>query len=214
MYKLVVFDLDGTLADTSEGIYNAHRATCSALNIDLNEHSLDGIIGGSLIDIYQERFGLDKDAARSAVRIYREWYQKFGIHQAEIYPGIEELLVKLQSMGFFLGVATLKRQDFAVEMLSDMGIKKYFNCIFGMDKKDILNKELLIRECMRHTGANAKDTVLIGDTKSDYMGALKTKVEFIGVTYGFGFNLNTSKKMSIRIVNNVEELLNLIIKDS
>lgn len=67
---------------------------------------------------------------------------------------------------------------------------------------------------MRHTDASAKDTVLVGDTKSDYMGDLKTKVDFIGVTYGFGFNLNTSKKMSIRTVNNVEELLNLIIKDS
>lgn len=214
MYKLIVFDLDGTLADTSEGIYNAHRAVCAALKINLSEHSLDGVIGGALIDIYQERFGLSIDAARKAIDIYREWYQNYGIHQAAIYPGIEELLAKLQSMDFFLGVATLKREDFAVQMLSDMGIKKYFNCICGMDKKDTLNKELLIRECMRHTDASAKDTVLVGDTKSDYMGALKTKVDFIGVTYGFGFNLNTSKKMSIRTVNNVEELLNIIIKDS
>lgn len=214
MYKLIVFDLDGTLADTSEGIYNAHRAACAALKIDLSEHSLNGVIGGALVDIYQERFGLSIDAARNAIDIYRGWYQNYGIHQAVIYPGIEELLAKLQSMGFFLGVATLKREDFAVEMLSDMGIKKYFNCICGMDTKDTLNKELLIHECMRHTGVSAKDTVLIGDTKNDYMGALRTKVDFIGVTYGFGFDQNESKITSIRTVNNIKELLNIITNDN
>lgn len=209
MYKLVVFDLDGTLADTSEGIYNAHRATCSALNIELNEHSLDGVIGGALIDIYQKRFGLDEDVARSAVKIYREWYQKYGIHQAEIYPGIEELLVKLQSMGFFLGVATLKREDFAVEMLSDMGIKKYFNCICGMDKRDTLNKEHLICECMRQTRVSAEETVMIGDTESDYIGAIRSKVDFIGVTYGFGFS---NSVIDIKTAHNNFDLLQKICR--
>lgn len=213
MYKLVVFDLDGTLVDTSEGIYNAHKAVCAALKIELSEHSLDGVIGGALIDIYQERFGLNIDAARSAIGIYREWYRKYGIHQAVIYPGIKELLARLQSTEIFLGVATLKREDFAVEILSDMGISKYFNCICGMDKEDTLNKELLIRKCIRQAGVSAKDTVLIGDTKNDYIGALRSKVDFIGVTYGFGFSPDKSVKGKIKIATNVKEILNLIIKD-
>lgn len=110
MYKLIAFNLGGTLAYTSEEIYNAHRVACVALKINLSENSLDSVIGGALIDIYQERFGLNINEARKALDIYRERYQNYGIYQTAIYPGIEELLAKLQGMFFSWCCYTKKRR--------------------------------------------------------------------------------------------------------
>lgn len=187
-YKLVIFDLDGTLADTSEGIYNAHRYTAGEIGIILEENSLNGVIGGELLKIYKERFWLEDDAARKAVDIYRLWYQEKGIFQAEIYQGIIELLTNLKSKGTKLAVATLKREDFAKKMLEDMGIAPMFEYILGMDAADTLNKEKLLRKSVELCNVKIEESVLIGDSMSDAKGASACAMDFVGVTYGFGFS--------------------------
>ena len=187
-YKLVIFDLDGTLADTSQGIYNAHRYTADKMGIVLDENSLNGVIGGELLKIYKTRFQLDDDSSRKAVDIYRLWYQEKGIYQAEIYPGIEELLVNLKSNGMKLAVATLKREDFAKKMLEDMKVARMFDHILGMDIEDTLNKEKLLRKCVELVNVKTNEAVLIGDSMNDAKGADACEMDFIGVTYGFGFS--------------------------
>ena len=188
MYKLVVFDLDGTLADTSEGIYNAHRYTTQAMGITLEKHSLDGVIGGELLKIYQQRFSLDEKNARRAVDIYRTWYQENGILQAALYDGMKETLAFLKERGYLLAVATLKREDFAKILLENLGVADCFDWIYGMDHEDTLNKEKLIRKCMASAGVAASETVLVGDSENDRKGAEACGVGFVGVTYGFGFS--------------------------
>ena len=198
-YKLVIFDLDGTLADTSQGIYNAHRHTANKMGIVLDENALNGVIGGELLQIYKERFYLADHEARRAVEIYRLWYQKNGIFQAEIYPGIVELLLDLKSKGIKLAVATLKREDFAKKMLEDMGVAKMFDHILGMDIEDTLNKEKLLRKCVELSNVKADETVLVGDSIYDAKGAGACEMNFIGVTYGFGF----SDKKNINSVESI-----------
>lgn len=186
-YKLVIFDLDGTLADTSEGIYNAHRYTAEQMGIELYENSLVGVIGGELLSIYQTRFGLSAEKAREAVDIYRAWYQETGIFQAELYSGMDALLAALKSQGMKLAVATLKREDFAVKLLKSLGVAQYFDVIYGMDHADTLNKSMLIEKCLRVNNGDKNSTVLVGDSLSDLQGARLAEIDFIPVMYGFGF---------------------------
>lgn len=210
---MVIFDLDGTLADTSQGIYNAHRYTAKCMGIDLKADALSGVIGGELFKIYREKFGLSEENSRKAVAIYRNWYSENGIYQAEIYPDMVETLNMLRSKGYKLAVATLKREDFAQNMLEQMGIAKLFDYIFGMDKADTLNKEKLLYKCVDKAQIPINEAVLIGDSISDVKGAKACNMDFIGVTYGLGFRDTEEVALFdnvISCVSSVSELKNVL----
>lgn len=189
MIKLVVFDMDGTLADTSEGIINSHRYAHQIMGKPIpNEEDLRAVIGGQLLKTYQDRFAFGEHDARLAVAHYRDYYRREGIYQAQLYPGIRELLHDLSDMKLYLAVATLKAEVFAKDMLKRMGVLDLFSVVRGMDKDDTLTKEQLIKDCMESLHIGKDDTVLVGDSIHDLQGARNAGVNFIGVDYGFGFS--------------------------
>ena len=186
--RLVVFDFDGTIADTSEGIIDAHRYTLDHLKLPIpSDKKLKSFIGGNLLNIYIENFDINDSEAREATRVYRDRYSENGIHMAKLYPNFKQMLIDLRSMGYMLGVATLKADVFANLMLKELGIDKYFNCICGIDDNDSRSKADLILRCCEICNCTNEQTVLVGDSINDYNGAIAANVEFIGVTYGFGF---------------------------
>jgi phosphoglycolate phosphatase len=187
-YKLVIFDFDGTIADTSPGILDSHRFALSYMKKNIpSDSELRVVIGGHLLDTYIDRFGFPELKAREAVRVYRERYAEVGIHKAELYPEFEEMVKKLYEKGYLIGVATLKAEKFAEIMLKEMGIRKWFNTVCGMDEHDDLDKAGLIKKCCSFCGVSEKDAILVGDSNNDFVGAQEAGVDFIGVTYGFGF---------------------------
>lgn len=186
--KLVIFDFDGTIADTSEGIIDAHKHTLKTMGRDIpSDNELRSIIGGNLLKTYIEKFGFEETIAREAVSIYRERYANIGIHKAELYPGFSDMLTVLKERGYKTGVATLKAEVFAKTMLNEMGILERFDEVCGMDPNDGLDKAGLILKCAALCGTSIDQTVLVGDSNNDLSGAQKAGVHFIGVTYGFGF---------------------------
>ncbi len=212
-YKLVVFDMDGTLADTSEGILNSHRYAHKMMERpEPTAEELAGVIGGPLLQTYQTRFAFSEADAKEAVRQYRQWYAENGIYQAKLYDGMKELLINLKVQGFKLGVATLKAERFAKVMLKNMGVFSLFDVIYGVDENDKRTKAELIQLCMTTIGVNKADTVMIGDSVHDLKGAEEAGVSFIGVSYGFGFN-GVSKLENISVCNTVVELLSTINKE-
>ena len=189
MKKMVIFDLDGTLLDTSEGIIKCHQHAHFYMGRTPPDISvLQQVIGGPLLQTYIQKFSFSPDEARQAVDAYRIRYAEKGIHEATLYPGVSELLFNLKEDGVTLMVATLKREDFAKTMLAEFGIAKYFTHIFGVDGKDKKEKETLLRQCVEQTGVTVKDSVLVGDSFFDYDGARACHMDFVGVTYGFGFH--------------------------
>lgn len=186
-YKLVIFDFDGTIADTSEGIIDSHKYVLKKINKTIpSDKELYNLIGGNLLDIYMNYFGFTEDTAKELVKIYRERYALVGIHKAMLYPNLEELLIYLKEKGIKIGIATLKAERFAIEMVHELGISQYFDCICGMDADDRLTKAKLVRRCMDKTNCKSSDSILIGDTLNDYKGAVQAGVDFLGVSYGFG----------------------------
>lgn len=187
--SLICFDLDGTLADTSEGICASYFYACAQLGIpeDAVRIKLKGVIGSKPIDVFRERWGLDRKTAETAVGIYREFYEKKGIYKAFIYPGIEELLCFLQEKEYILAVTTLKYDPFAKKMLEHLGIAKYFDGIYGCGADNLDTKATLIQKAMTHFQKHNTQTILVGDSEVDACGARAAGVEFVGVTYGLGF---------------------------
>lgn len=187
-YQLVIFDMDGTLADTSPGIYNSHRYAHKMMGRqEPTNEELDGIIGGPLLKNYRERFGFSETDARKAVEFYRDYYAENGIYQAELYSGMGATLRKLHDLGIYLGVATLKAERFAKIMLKNMSVYDCFDAICGMDEHDTRTKAQLIKLCMEKVGVSSTDTILVGDSIHDLNGAKECCIDFLGVTYGFGF---------------------------
>lgn len=204
--KLVIFDFDGTIADTSEGILDSHRVALKAMGREIPcEDELRGVIGGNLLKTYIEKFGFAELDAREAVRIYREHYAKVGIHKAVLYPGFADMVKILKIKGYKIGVATLKAEKFANIMLDEMKISSYFDAVCGMDEHDHLSKAELIRKCCSLCGVNESSAILIGDSTNDFKGAEEAGVKFVGVTYGFGFTPNETYKFDT--ANTVVEIL-------
>lgn len=206
--KLVIFDFDGTIADTSGGILDSHRFALAAMGREVpSEAELRGVIGGNLLKIYRERFGFAEPDAREAVRIYRERYADVGIHNAKLYPGFAEMVKELKNKGYKVGVATLKAEIFAKIMLKELGIAVYFDEVCGMDPNDGLDKAGLILKCCELCGCNREEAILVGDSNNDYIGAQQAGVKFIGVTYGFGFM--PDETYDFKTVNSCSELMEL-----
>lgn len=187
-YQTIIFDFDGTLADTSPGISNCHRYAHRMMgHAEPSEDVLRGVIGGPLIQTYQTIFGFSMDEAKRAVAFYRKHYAESGIYEAALYPGMRSLLQTLKNAGCCLGIATLKAERFLEVMLRNMGIQGYFDTVHGMDESDSRTKAQLIQLCMEDLHAVPEDTVLVGDSIHDREGARHENIAFLGVTYGFGF---------------------------
>ena len=186
-YKLIIFDFDGTLADTSEGILNCHKHALVAMGRpEPADEELAGIIGGQLLKTYIERFGFSEEDAVKAVKIYRDRYAEKGIYEFKFYDGIKEVLTNLKERGYKTAIATLKAERFAKIMVEEKGFADLFDVVHGVDEQDILTKSDLIDMCINETNTEKVDSIMVGDSKNDAVGAQKSGIDFLALTYGFG----------------------------
>lgn len=210
MYQLVIFDMDGTLADTSPGILNSHRHANAVMGRPVpDDAALAGVIGGPLLQTYIDRFGFSEADARKAVDIYRRYYSEHGIHEACLYPGMAYTLAALKRQGIAIGLATLKAERFAKVMLEEMGVLDCFAVVYGMDEQDTRTKSQLIELCMDSVGASKARSLMVGDSIHDLNGAKSAGVDFLGVTYGFGFCPGENRGISM--VDTTQEILSFVL---
>ena len=187
-YKCVLFDMDGTLVNSYEGIFHAYRWTMEQMGQDFGgDNFVRRAIGAPLIWVFENLCGMDHVVAERAAACYRTYYAEKGKLQASVYDGMEKTLRRLKEAGCFLGVATLKKDIFAKEMLDALGLLSYFDMVSGMDADDSLTKADLIRRCMQAAMSEKKETILVGDSAFDAAGAREAGTAFLAVTYGFGF---------------------------
>ena len=147
--KLIIFDLDGTLLDTSEGILHCYHKTAKLLNLKKNPIDNDSIvIGGPLSDGFRTLYDIpDEETLAKAIDTYRNLYANEGITKFGVYNGIDTTLSKLKSDGYKLGVATLKLEEYAKTMLNDAGLAKYFDIIHGWDAQKNAPNHIPLPKC-------------------------------------------------------------------
>lgn len=185
MYKNVIFDLDGTLINSEPGIVHSCNKAMADLGLDVPKGCLKGAIGQRLPDIFSLRLGVPDKDIDLAVRLYREEYSAVGLQLSELYPGVLKLLSTLKERGTRICAATLKAEYLAVKIIEYLEIKDYFEIITGVDNANTLRKPDLIKKCLGSFALNK--CAMVGDSVSDGAGALESGVDFIGVTYGYGF---------------------------
>lgn len=187
-YKLIIFDLDGTIADTSPGILNSIRYTQKKMNLpEISLEKMYSHVGPPMEESYHNNFGLEGEALKQAVAFHKEYAVKNGYRELVLYDGMLECLKKLEAAGYLMAVATLKSQGTAVKIFESLGIADKFAVIAGTVPEKHMTKSMLLESCMEKTGVEKAQTVLVGDSSYDAIGAKEANVDFIGATYGFGF---------------------------
>jgi phosphoglycolate phosphatase len=213
-HKAILFDLDGTLVDTSTGIYNCIRHTQNILKLPLiSEEQMRSHIGPAPEESFNRSFGLEGKALKQAVNIYRQYAIEQGIYEAEVYNGIPELLTKLKQNDYLLGIATLKLEETTKKMMVYFHLLQYFDVIKGAHAERYLEKSDILIACITSLCIEKYQCVLIGDSSYDAIGAKKIGIDFIGVTYGFGFKIfeDVIKYKNIGCMNNIEEIEKFIL---
>lgn len=210
-FKYVLFDLDGTLTDSAEGIIKSVQYSAEKMGIEIPEfEALKVFVGPPLRDIYSEYFGFDGEDLDKAVEYYRERYASKGINENSVYNGIPEVLEYLKAKGITLAVATSKPEKYAELIIKDFGLDKYFDYVFGSTFDEERNTKTKVIEYALRIGNIAKaDTIMIGDRNYDVIGAKETGIQCIGVTYGYGDTEELTSAGADYIVHSVSEIKKL-----
>ena len=187
-FDVLLFDLDGTLTDSAEGIMNCAEHALNVMGIvEPDRNKLLRFIGPPLVDSFMDFYGLSREDAMKAVAAYRERYPVKGIFENRVYEGIPEALELLKNGGKRLAVATSKPEVFALRILDYFDLAKYFEVVTGAELSGERNaKAEVIAECLKRLGNPDKETVLmIGDRKHDVEGAKLCGIASAGVKFGY-----------------------------
>ena len=187
-YQAVIWDLDGTLLDTSEGVADAVRMTLEELHLPApTEAELRRYVGPPMPWIFSHYFGMDEAQALAAANRFRANYKAHSLLKAQLYPGMEDLLRDLRAQGVRMAVATNKSHENAMQILRHFHVDRYCEVMHGSDLTGKLTKADIIRLCLDELHVSPADAVYIGDSRFDREGAESVGMAFIGCTYGFGF---------------------------
>lgn len=215
-YKIVLFDLDGTLSDSAQGVRICIEAALKRMNKpipDLSDYSL--YVGPPLLTTFRGLCGLSDDEAIKAIELYREEYEERGKYENYQYSGMRELILALKNSGAVTAVATSKYEPFARWVVDYIGLDGVFDAVCGstLDGKR-KEKVDIVRYAADTLGVEiSKQTIcLVGDTSFDTAGAVKAGCDFVGVSYGFGTVQQIENAGGEKIASSVAELYGFLFE--
>jgi phosphoglycolate phosphatase len=209
-YSLLIFDLDGTLLDTSEGVVKSLDYTIETLH--LKKLSLEeklSFIGPTPYMSFPKHFALQGESLDTAIQVFRDKYSGDNLLKAKIYDGLFEVFDFCKSNNIACCVATNKREDMALRVCEHFGISKYMKCIFGSDNKNGLTKTDIIRKCIEYLAIDKNLSVMIGDSPHDLKGAIENDIDFIGVEWGFGLK-DENETQGIKLIKKPSEIIQIL----
>ena len=210
MTKRILFDLDGTLTDSGEGILNCVELVLNHFGLPVPaREELHVFIGPPLKQIFPQ-FGVPCDRLDEAVAVYRSRYTTVGKYENRPYDGIVELLQTLKSQGHRLFVATSKPETMAVDILNKFELFPYFEAVVGATLDDTRNNKSAVIAHLLNTYGGDEPTVMVGDTAFDVEGAAKHHIPTVGVSWGYGLVKEMQDAGAVAIVNTPTELLNCL----
>jgi len=189
-YQTILFDLDGTLTDSQEGITKSVAYALAHFGIQVEDLSaLRKFIGPPLSVSFPTFYGFGPEDTQVAVAKYRERFTDVGWAENAVYPGVEPLLQRLQRAGKRLILATSKPEVQALRIMDHFGLSRYFDLICGPDlaAPSHYGKAEVIRDALARAGiTGAAGVIMVGDRRHDVEGAHKMGLPCIGVLYGYG----------------------------
>lgn len=213
MYQTILFDLDGTLTDSGQGILNSVAYALEKMGIEEPDAAnLNRFIGPPLYESFSRFYQLSPEDTQSAVDTFRVYFKEKGMFENQLYPGIIPLLEELRTVGKTLVIATSKPEIFAKQILEHFGIAHYFDVIAGasLDSSRI-SKADVIGYAINQLEAFPKHAVMIGDREHDIEGARRHQLPAIGVLYGYGSKQEFEKAGATMIVETVQDLKRVLL---
>lgn len=185
----VLFDLDGTITDSSEGIINSILFALGKMGkAETDKQKLRSFVGPSLKQTFLTNYFPNGDDYKKAIVFYREYYATKGIYENKLYDGVYELLQTLFEGGATIALATAKPTYFAKIILRHFKIDHFFDTVVGshLDGKRS-TKEEIIFEVLDQLGLPKSEKIfMIGDREYDITGGQRHNLITIGVRYGYG----------------------------
>ena len=213
--KYILFDLDGTITDSMEGITKSVQYALSKFEINVdNLNELCKFIGPPLKDSFMKYYNFSEKEAERAIEFYREYFEKNGIYENLVYDNIEEIFKSLKEQGKYLLIATTKPTFFAEKILAYFNLSHYFELVSGsnMDGTREKKDEVIEFALKEKNITDYSKVIMIGDREHDVIGAKKLGIESIGVLYGYGDYNELSSSGADYIVKDVQELKELLCK--
>ena len=213
-YKTILFDLDGTVSNTKEGVTKCVQYALGKMGIiEENLEDLNHFVGPPMVTEYMRSYGMDREKALETLSYYRERYNPIGIYECRIYDGIKDILVWLNENDYNVGLATSKPEPMALTVLDYLSITNYFNkdITCGADLHGpVLTKEDVLNKVFSKPNIDIDNTVLIGDTIYDVEGCKKVGLDCIGVTYGMGNKEDLLREGAITTIDHPMELAKIL----
>lgn len=212
-YTTILFDLDGTLTRSEEGITKSALYAAEKMGFSgFTQEQFKAFIGPPLFASFKEIVGMNDGQAQKATEIYRERFSRIGWAENEVYTGIPALLRSIRANGAKAAIVTAKPLAFAERIAAHFGLAPYLAAIIGpgFDTRHASKAEL-VAEGVRRLGGRA---VMIGDRRFDVEGGAMNGVDTVGVTYGYGTEEELRQAGATHIARSVEELTALLLGDA
>ncbi|HJB29521.1 MAG TPA: HAD family hydrolase [Candidatus Blautia faecavium] len=211
MYKAILFDLDGTLTESGEGITKSVQYALEKIGKpEPDREKLRVFVGPPLLEQFMKYADLDEETARQAVTFYRERYSVTGIFENRPYEGIKELLEALENRGYILAVASSKPEYFVEKILDYFDMSRYFKVVVGSEMNGGRTKKAdVIQEALKrlHMENHREQVIMVGDKEHDVFGAKQAGVSCVAVSYGYGTMDELVNAEPLQIVNSPAQLL-------
>ncbi|MFM7024057.1 MAG: HAD hydrolase-like protein [Flavobacteriales bacterium] len=210
--KIVLFDLDGTITDSSEGIVNSIKHALSQLGFPDEDHEkIQTFIGPPLHDTFKIIYGIED--SHNAVALYREYYAVKGIFENRLYDGIQEVLEMLKDQNYTIALATGKPTYYSEIILKHFQIDHYFSAVVGSNMDGTRgDKKEIIAEVFQQLQYNPErdEATMIGDRHHDVRGAKHHNIPCIGVSYGYSEEDELLEAGAVKIIDHPLELLAIL----
>ena len=209
--KTILFDLDGTLTDSGEGIINCAWLALAHFDLPLpDKETMRVFVGPPLRDSFL-RCGVPEERIEKAIEIYRSRYVPTGMFENTPYPGIKGMLAALKEKGHRLFVATSKPEGMATAILEKFQLAPYFDLICGASMDNTRDsKDKVIAKLVETTGG-ADDYIMVGDTAFDVKGAAVHGIPTIGVAWGYGKAEDMEAAGAKAIAHSPAQLLEMLL---
>ena len=213
-YDYVIFDFDGTVVDTGEGIVKSLQYSFEQMGREIPDMSdLKKFIGPPIHYSYTHFYGVSEDEVGEYIKKYRERYKIKGIYESVLYDGMKELLSELRSRGVKLGIASSKPEHLIYSVADYLKITDMFDAIVGVkiDDSNHSTKTGLVLDAMKKQGAKDKSRVLmVGDRCFDIDGASGAGVKSCGALWGYGNEEEFKAHNADFIISLPSDVINLI----
>lgn len=214
-YDYVIFDFDGTVVDTGEGIFKSLQYAFEKQGREIPDLSdLKRFIGPPIHYSFVTYYDVSEDDVQKYISSYRERYRQVGIYECKIYDGVLDVLKVLRENGVKIGIASSKPISLIYDVMNHLKITDCFDAVVGtqFDDSNHPNKTDLVLQSMAELGAKDKSKVLmVGDRCYDLDGAAGAGVDSCGVIYGYGSREEFIEHNATYIADTASDILNIVL---